>query len=197
MRVLIADDEPVTRLRLTAGVTALGHEAEPVADGAAAWAALARPDGPPLAILDWEMPGASGPEVCRRARAELTARPPYLVLLTARAGTGSLVEGLRAGADDYLTKPPDPAELEARLGVGVRTLALQARLAERVAELERAAAHVRQLQGLLPVCAWCKRVREGENYWQRVEDYLKRLGDVQITHGMCPDCLAREAAGIG
>ena len=103
-----------------------------------------------------------------------------------------MITGLKAGADDYLTKPVIVGELEARLQVASRVVALQERLSRyRVLELEEALRNVRQLQGLLPICAYCKRIRDDKNYWSQVETYLADHSDVQFSHGICPSCFER------
>ncbi len=158
-RVLVADDDRVAALMLARTLEHWDFTVSVVRDGEAAFEDLRGTSGPTLAILDWEMPLAHGPDVCRRVREELPLANMYLVLLTAREGRDHLVQGLEAGADDYLTKPFDPDELRARVRVGVRVLSLQERLAERVAELEAALANVKQLRGLLPICSYCKRIR--------------------------------------
>src|SRR5437879_9861263 len=137
---------------------------------------------PTLAVLDWMMPQLDGPEVCRRVRQQLPLANMYLVLLTAREGRGDLVMGLDAGADDYSIKPFDAEELRARVPVGVRVLALQERLAERVAELQTALANVKQLRGLLPICSYCKRIQGDDQYWQKLEAYIAEHSDAQFSH---------------
>jgi response regulator RpfG family c-di-GMP phosphodiesterase len=112
----------------------------------------------------------------------------YLVLLTALEARKDIVAGLDAGADDYIVKPFDPDELRARLQVGVRVLTLQERLAERVAELEAALGRVKRLQGLLPICSYCKRIRGDDQYWQSVDAYIAEHSDAQFSHGICPPC---------
>src|SRR5439155_1693500 len=122
-----------------------------------------------LAILDWTMPGMDGLELCRRVRGLPKPIKPYLIFVTARARTQDIVTGLTAGADDYIVKPFQRDELHARVRVGERLLELQATLADRVKELEDALARVKLLHGLLPICSYCKKVRDVQNYWQQVE----------------------------
>jgi response regulator RpfG family c-di-GMP phosphodiesterase len=101
------------------------------------------------------------------------------------------VEGFDAGADDYVTKPFHKDELRARVRVGARMLDLRHRLAERVRELERALAQNRALRGLLPICSYCKKIRDDRNYWTEVESYLSEVSDAEFSHGVCPDCYDR------
>jgi diguanylate cyclase (GGDEF)-like protein len=118
-----------------------GHVVGAATDGLAALEALQRPDAPRLAVLDWVMPGLGGLDVCRSIRAESSDQPPYLIVLTSKGGKEDIVEALEAGADDYLAKPFDPAELRARVGVGARTVELQTRLADTRAALAHEAMH--------------------------------------------------------
>jgi len=190
MKILIAEDDTVSRRLLEAALARWGYEVVVARDGAEALAALLAEDAPALAVLDWMMPETDGLEVIRRVRAEKNP-PPYLILLTARGSVQDLVAGLEAGANDYLTKPFDQQELRARVQVGVRVLELQAKLADRVSELEQALGQVKQLQGLLPICSYCKKVRDDQNYWQQVEAYISHRTEVRFSHGVCPDCYER------
>jgi DNA-binding response OmpR family regulator len=188
VKVLIADDDRATRLLLERKLASWGHAAEAVADGSAAWAALDREDPPPLAILDWEMPGLDGVEICRRARCRAGAPPLYVVLLTSRSAPEDLALALDAGADDYVRKPFCAAELRARVNVGVRVMRLQRELAERVGELEDALARVDELHGILPICSYCKKVRDDANSWQQIEAYVSAHSAARFSHGICPAC---------
>jgi sigma-B regulation protein RsbU (phosphoserine phosphatase) len=188
MRILIADDDDVSRLALKAMLTKRGHEVVPTSDGNEAWQAFQVDDPPKLAILDWLMPGIDGVELCRRLRALANFKAVYLILLTSRGSKEHILEGLRAGANDYVTKPFDHEELEARIGVGVQVVQLQSELAQRVSELEVALAQVQQLQGLLPICSYCKRIRDDQDYWHQVERYIGCHANVRFSHGICPDC---------
>ncbi len=188
MRILIADDDPIARRLLEATLVGWGYEVTVARDGLEAWAALEAADPPKLAILDWMMPGMDGPETCRKVRDACPPRLTYLMLLTSNKGQRNIVTGLEAGADDYLTKPFHRDELRARVAVGARVLELQTRLADRVAELQAALARVKQLQGLLPICCYCKRIRVDNRYWQQVEVYISERSNAEFTHGICPAC---------
>lgn len=188
MKILIADDDVVSRRLLQALLVRWGYEVVVTCDGAQAWQALQSEEAPPLAILDWVMPGLSGLEVCRNVRQEATLTPPYIILLTSRSSQADIIAGLQAGADDYVTKPFDQEELLARLRVGTRVVQLQRSLADRVRELEDALSRVKQLQGLLPICSYCKKVRDDQNYWQQVESYITQHSEAKFSHSICPEC---------
>jgi len=188
MKVLIAEDEPVSRRLLEVRLAKWGYEVVSTKDGAEAWEALQSPGAAPLALLDWVMPGMSGLEVCQRARGHPGAKHAHLILLTARNSREDVVAGLKAGADDYITKPFDVEELRARVKVGERIVELQHSLAERVRELEAALKLVKRLQGLVPICLYCKKIRNDKNYWQQVESYIAEHAEVRFSHGICPEC---------
>jgi diguanylate cyclase (GGDEF)-like protein len=140
-RILIADDDPVARTILQALLTKWGYQVIAVGDGLEAARILESTDAPQLAILDWMMPGAEGPEICLRVRA-LSERPyVYILLVTGRNQRGDLLRGLESGADDYLTKPFDNEELRTRLLVGQRILDLQNKLISAREELRFKATH--------------------------------------------------------
>lgn len=138
MRILIAEDDPVSSHLLATTLTKWGHDVVTTDNGLEAWAALQKDDAPRLAIIDWMMPGIEGPEICRRVRREIKTAPTYIILLTALRQKEQMVAGLEAGADDYLSKPFDRHELRVRLQAGARIVELQGSLAQRVRELEAA-----------------------------------------------------------
>ena len=191
MRILIAEDDLVSRRLLEATLKKWEYEIVVACDGQQAWELLHQPDAPRLAILDWMMPGLDGVEVCRRMRAQPAEHPAYLILLTAKHTTSDIVAGLDAGADDYIVKPFQRDELRARVQVGERVVKLQEALAARIRELGEALANVKQLQGLLPICSYCKKIRDDQNYWQQLETYFLEHSAARFSHGICPDCWDR------
>jgi sigma-B regulation protein RsbU (phosphoserine phosphatase) len=188
VRVIIAEDDAVSRKILETLLRNWGHEVTTTRDGEAAWNVLREPGAPSLAILDIMMPGIDGLELCRRVRQSPNTIPPYIILLTAHQGVHEIVKGLEAGANDYLTKPYDRDELRVRVQVGSRIIELQTSLAERVGQLEVALAHVKQLEGILPICSYCKKIRNDLNHWQHVETYVAGHSQAEFSHGICPAC---------
>src|SRR5947208_7493655 len=188
MRVLIAEDDLVSRHILQATLHKWGYEVVVCTDGTEAWQVLQGDAAPHVLILDWMMPGMDGVQICRKVREVPQPSPAYIILLTARERSQDIVAGLQAGADDYLTKPFDREELHARMQAGLRILELQSNLAERVKELEDALSRVRTLHGLLPMCPYCKKSRSDSNYWQQIENYVSAHSDAQFSHGVCPQC---------
>ena len=160
MKILVAEDDRIQRYMLESMLTKWGHEVIAVADGPAAWAILEGANPPRLAILDWEMPGLTGPELCRKVRTRPVTPAPYLLLLTAKEGKAHIASGLQAGANDYLAKPFNPDELRVRLDVGISMVEIQQveaasrelerRVMERTAELARAHANNERLLAAIP-----------------------------------------------
>ncbi|MGE0592463.1 MAG: response regulator transcription factor [Vicinamibacterales bacterium] len=188
MQIIIADDDPISQRLATHALGECGVSVLRAHDGDQAWASLVARQHPTLLILDRMMPGLDGLEICRRARLEPSTVPLYIVMVTSATQPSDVTDGLDAGADDYIKKPFHLGELKARANVGLRMLALQESLSSRVVELEEALTNVKQLRGLLPICAYCKRVRVDDTYWQQVEGYVADHSDAQFTHGICPTC---------
>lgn len=146
MKVLVAEDDPVSREIMTTLLDRWGYKVTVAPDGVQAMTALRGADAPSLAILDWMMPGMDGVEICRRVRE--VNRSLYIILVTSRGGKADVIEGLTAGADDYLIKPFDREELHVRIQVGIRAMKFQAALNARLTELEKALEGVKSLNTL-------------------------------------------------
>ena len=186
--ILVADDDPIYRRLLESGLKKGNYRFTIVENGEEAWSLMRETDHSLLAILDWMMPGLEGVEVCRRLREVKDGPYIYVILLTAKKEKEDIAAGLDAGADDYLVKPFDQTELHARIRVGLRLLDLQNSLKEHVCRLEEALSRVKRLHGLLPICAYCKRVRTDQDYWDEVEEYIAEHTEVRFSHGICPEC---------
>ncbi len=175
LKVLIAEDDEVTAQVLVVTLKKLGLDAIVAHDGARAWD-LFQEHMPSIVLTDWQMPELSGIELCKKIRSFEKSEYTYIVVLTAAfTGKQNYAEAMAAGADDFLPKPYDADELAARLRVGERIIHFHA--------------EVRELRQLIPVCAYCKSVRDDQNYWQEVETYIEKQTGAQITHGICSTCV--------
>jgi len=192
MRILIAEDDAVSRKLLEKNLEKFNHEVISAVDGTSAVEAYRQEPTIEMAILDWIMPGKSGLEVCRAIKDDEDNPITYVIMLTAKSSVENLAEALDNGADDFIAKPFDRVELKARINAGVRIIRLQEALMKNISELEEALAHVNQLQEILPICAWCKRIRDDSGYWNSVEEYMHDHSDVEFSHSICPECLAKK-----
>ena len=188
MIVLVADDLDINRKLLRTLLTAEGYDVIEASNGIDAFNILQTATGPIVGLIDWEMPEMEGIEVCRQTRLLQDTPPIYLILLTVRDSKQDIVAGLQGGANDYITKPFDKTELLARVSIGRQMVQLQQALTERVAELKDALLSVKQLGGLLPICSYCKKIRDDQNYWQQVESYVGKHSEAIFSHSICPTC---------
>ena len=189
MHVLIADDDPVLRFALRQHLEQWSFDVIECVDGKEAWQAMQESSPPLLAIIDWSMPGIDGLTLSGDLREVPALAGMYVILLTSNASRQDVIAGLESGADDYIIKPFDWDELHARVRIGSRIVGLQQALGVRVNELQQALGSVRTLSGLLPICAYCKRIRDDQDYWKQIEHYLSEHSNARFSHGVCPDCM--------
>jgi phosphoserine phosphatase RsbU/P len=173
MKVLIAEDDPVSSLILSTKLKKLGYEVTVAENGREAWYAY-QTLYPKIVITDWMMPQIDGLELCRMIRANSRLQYTYVIMLTALGGKADYLEGMNAGADDFVTKPFELEGLKARLRVAERVLSLQET--------------VDTMEGLLPICSYCKKIRDTENVWHTVEDYVEDRTETSFEHDLCPEC---------
>jgi sigma-B regulation protein RsbU (phosphoserine phosphatase) len=190
MKLLIAEDNVLFR-RLLQQILAPDYDVVATQDGDEAWATLQQVDAPQLAILDWVMPGLSGPQVCRKVRQCARLDSMYLIILTAKNTLADVVSGLRAGADDYVTKPFAPEEIRARVKVGERILDLKTSLTERAEEASDSWARETRLQQILLSLSCRQGSDRKQEYWPGVEAYLRQNSDARDINchgcGLLPD----------
>ena len=176
MKVLIAEDDRVASLLLRRLLEGLGHEVVAATNGAEAVEQLTRKDDIEVVISDWIMPLMDGIALCRHIRAREHTRYVYVLLVTSRRGKQRYLQAIDAGADDFIRKPIDPEELSARLRVAERILGMQSEM--------------RELHGMVSICAYCKHIRETDNTWVAIERYLAKRVGTSFSHGICPTCAA-------
>jgi len=182
MKIIIVDDEPVARAILQHALENLGHEIIAVSNGLEAWEVFDR-DPVRLIVSDWKMPRLDGLGLCEKVRDRKKTRYTYFILLTAQDTRPENYKlATNAGVDDFLTKPFDRPTIEMRLRVAERIL--------------RFTTEIRQLQGLIPICAYCRKIQNDANYWQMVEAYISEQTGSNFTHGMCPECAEKFLAEI-
>ena len=201
IKVLIADDDPISRRLLEVSLSREGYPVSVAANGAEALRLLEQQDGPRLAVVDWMMPEVDGVDVCRIIRKSAREAYVYIILLTARGHQAEIIQGLEAGADDYVTKPFDLHELKARLRAGMRILELQGQLVVAREEARVQATHD-SLTGLLNHAAilgvfekeLMRAAREGTSVVLMMAD-IDNFKWVNDTHGHpAGDIVLRETA---
>ncbi|MDO8543674.1 MAG: response regulator [Opitutaceae bacterium] len=177
MKILAVEDDAVARAVLRQALRRLGHDAVEAHDGEAAWELLQH-EPVRVVVSDWTMPRCDGLDLCRRIRGRVRADYIYFILLTSRdASNENQTAAADAGVDDFLTKPLDLPELWTRL-----------RVAERILKYTT---QVRQLEEMLPICSYCKKIRDDQNYWQQLEGYISERTGSDFSHSVCPDCYTR------
>jgi sigma-B regulation protein RsbU (phosphoserine phosphatase) len=177
VKILAVEDDAVARAILRQALRRLGHEMVEAADGEAAWTLL-QAEPVRVVVSDWIMPRADGLELCRKIRARTNGDYIYFILLTSRdASEENQTAAADAGVDDFLTKPLDVTELWMRL-----------RVAERILKYTT---QVRQLEEMLPICSYCRKIRDDHNYWRQLESYVCERTGSDFSHSVCPDCYDR------
>lgn len=187
-RVLVAEDEFLVSEMVAELLTDLGYEVCGTAANGNDVLPMVEQLEPDAVLMDIQMPGADGITATRRL---LEAHPVPVVILTAHDDRELLEEATDAGVGAYLLKPPEPAEIERALTVAVARFDDIMKLRALNAELEDALNEIRTLSGLLPICMYCKKIRDDEGYWQEVEHYLQSRMKTDFSHGVCPTCVER------
>jgi len=187
MKILAVDDDPVALTVLEDTLKSLGHEVIVAQDGEAGWM-LRQAHEYRVVVCDWSMPKLDGLGLCKRIRAHPGDYVYFILLTSAEATTAHRDHAMSAGVDDFLSKPVDREDLKIRLHVADRIL--------------QYTTHIQQLESLIPICSYCKNVRDDQSYWKRIETYLAEKTGAGCSHSVCPDCYKKyvipefEALGI-
>jgi CheY-like chemotaxis protein len=187
-RILVVDDTAFNLKVLFDLLSKENYEVLVAQSGEKALEILAATE-PDLILLDIMMPGMDGFEVLHEIKTHPTWKEIPVIFVTAKAGHESLVEGFQRGAVDYVTKPFQSDELLARVNTHVSLRKAHQDLQRQHTELEQAYAEIKTLQGLLPICFNCKKVKDDKGYWMKLEEYLSKEMNVKVSHGLCDDCL--------
>lgn len=174
MKILIAEDDAVASEHLCSVLKTMGNEVRAVDNGLDAWKAF---DSDPTRIIisDWDMPGLDGPALCRMVRSRPNTEYTYFILITAvHKDEPHYNQAIQADVDDFLIKPLDRFAIWRRLHVAKRILNF--------------ATEMNRLQLLLPICMFCKKVRDDQDYWHQIEDYINVHTGTDFSHGICPEC---------
>ena len=188
-RILIVEDEAVTALDLKRELSALGYEVVGIADNASDAALSAASLRPDLVLMDIHLAGSVDGIVTACAIRGSDDLP--VVFLTAHADEATLTRALTASPFGYVLKPFQVRELRVAIEVALYKHAREAEIRALVVELEAALAQVKRLSGLLPVCSWCKKIRNADDQWLQFEEYICKHSEADFTHGICPECEAK------
>jgi DNA-binding response OmpR family regulator len=173
VNILVVEDDAAQRRVLEATVARLGHQVTVAENGDDAWRRLSVATFP-VVLTDWLMEGGDGLDLCRRIRAAALRPYTYVIVLTGKGARADYLQAMDAGVDDFLAKPFDRDMLAARIHVAQRILGLRD--------------HVEQLERLLPICMYCKKIRNSDEGWVRVEEFIRTRTSESFTHGICPGC---------
>ena len=173
MRILVVEDDFDVREMLRTLLQCDGHDVVAARNGEEGWSAFQKGSFS-VVISDWVMPDMDGLELSRRIRASESSRYSYILLLTALQGKKNYLTAMNAGIDDFMLKPYDADELRARLIVAARIVGLQDR--------------VKRLEGVLPTCMYCKKIRDERSRWVNIEQYISQRTEASFSHSVCPHC---------
>lgn len=173
MKILAVEDDPVALTILEDALLMLGHEVVIASNGAEAWQKIIE-HGCRVVVCDWNMPELDGLSLCRRVRFQPCDYIYFILLTGAEATSRNRENAIDAGVDDFLSKPVDVEEIKMRLHVAERIL--------------QYTTQIQKLEALIPICSYCKNIRDDQNYWQRIENYIAERTGAGFSHSVCPDC---------
>lgn len=188
--IMVVDDVPANLKLLGDMLGERGYRVRSFTSGAPAFTAAAK-NPPDLVLLDINMPGMNGFEVCERLKADAGLKEIPVIFISSLGETLDKVRAFGVGGVDYITKPFDLTEVEARIKTHLELRRQKLELTSKVEELRAALEQIKTLRGMLPICANCKKIRNDQGYWKQVEVYIAEHSDVTFTHGICPDCLRK------
>lgn len=173
MKILVAEDDKVSRLLLTSTIQQLGHEVIEAEDGEEAWMLFDR-DPVRIIVSDWRMPKLDGLDLCRKVRERINTNYTYFILITAMNNEENQRYAMETDIDDFLTKP-----------LNQEAICMRLRVAERILGFTK---QISQLSEIVPICMYCNKIRDDLDYWERVESFIRTHTGANLSHGICPEC---------
>ncbi len=188
IKILIVDDDPDVLSATTRLVKKAGYMVMEASTGEDAIKA-ARDQKPDIILLDVVLPDIMGTEVCRQIKADPRTGGGYVILTSGmKTGSDQQADGLDAGADGYIARPVSNRELISRIEAMVRILTAERERDRLIEELRQALAKIRKLSDLLPICMYCKKIRDDKGYWSELEAYIRENTDTEFSHSICREC---------
>jgi DNA-binding response OmpR family regulator len=189
--ILVVDDDPDMCFAASRIVKSAGYRVVSASTGAECME-MVQKHKPDLILLDVILPDAEGPAICKKIKADPDLKPPFVVLLSGvKTASDDQAEGLEAGADGYIARPISNRELLARVNAMVRIMKAERERDRVIEKLQEALSRVKELSGLLPICSFCKKIRDDQGYWEEVDAYIRDHSEVNFSHSVCPACATK------
>lgn len=191
LQILVVEDDPEIRLTTVRVLRKAGYKVREAAGGSPALEE-ARRQRPDLVVLDVDMPDMDGYAVCKTIKSDPDLKGTYVMMASgSRIASDDQSMGLEGGADGYVTRPIANRELLARIMAMERIIRAERERDRLIEDLQTALAEVRKLSGLMPICSFCKKIRDDQGYWNRLENYLSARSEAQFSHSICPECMQK------
>ncbi|SHO47957.1 response regulator [Desulfopila aestuarii] len=189
-RILVVDDNTANIDVMLAFLEAEGYDLSIATNGETA-IKIARHSRPDLILLDVMMPGMNGFETCRELKADERTREIPVIFVTAKKEVEDIVSGFQSGGVDYISKPFRQEEVLSRVSTHLRLRRLVVAQERLITKLNGALAEVDTLRGLLPICSYCKKIKDEKGAWKKLETYIRTHTQANFSHGICPECLEK------
>lgn len=196
VKILVVDDDPDVLFATTRAIKSAGYDVANASSCAECRELLTgfRPD---LLLLDVMLPDGNGRDLCREIKANPQTAHLFIILLSGvSTSSANQAKGLDDGADGYIARPISNMELKARVNAMVRIVTAERQRDEAIAKYRDALEKIRQLQGLVPICSHCKKIRNDKGFWNHIEEYIDAHLDVSLSHSICPDCAEENYPGL-
>ena len=196
IKILIVDDDPDVLWASSRVIKSEGYQVLTASSGTTCMA-MVKKHRPDLILMDVVLPDIHGTELCKEIKSDPALQGIYIILLSGqKTSSGEQADGLDVGADGYIARPLSNRELKARVSAMVRILRAERERDRLIAELKDALLQVKRLSGLLPLCSYCKKIRDDKGYWNQVDAYIQDHSEADVSHSICPDCAEKYYAEL-